>query len=509
MYLDPEPAAIHRRFVEVEGRLVHCRTAGSGPPLLLLHQSPTSSAEMASQIVHFAQDFTVIALDTPGYGWSDPLPLQQPEIADFAHAVVDFLDALEIERAGVYGTHTGAMIAAELAVNHSGRVTAVVLDGYVVLGADERADLLSHYFAAPEPQPDGSHWPWYWARIRDQMLFFPWYRKEPATRMRFDLPSAADLQPMLLDLLRAHDNGRPAYAAAFRYDSVGRAEQFIAPTWLLNYAADAIADHPARLARLAPVARREMLPDPQALLDRASALFARHAAACEVHWPEQPERCAMVELAGSQVRLSSGGAGEGVLLLHGPGASSRQCAGVKGRARRWLSLDLPGHGASGVQVPSADALVDALTAMIAEYDVRTVVGWGESAVFAEVLAAKVPGIGVVGIAPPAQPARWPDLTPVEHGGHLLAAWQTIRDGELFDPWDCPDLAHARDREFKLCPAELHARTVDLLGAAPGLTGWRALLDEARRLPRCAAPALSADASDLAAQITAQIVLVSR
>jgi len=273
MYLDIEPAGIKRRFLEVGGRIVHVRLAGSGAPLLLLHQSPTSSAEMASQILHFARDFSVIAPDTPGYGLSDSLPIDHPEMEDFARALAELLDALGVERAGVYGTHTGAMIAAEFARLFPHRTTAAILDGFVVLTDEERADLLQNYFVDVEPAPDGSHLAWYWSRIRDQTIFFPWYRKTRASRMRFDVPPAGMLQPYLLDLLGAAKLGTPAYAAAFRYPSHERAREFSAPTWLLNYPADAISHHPERLGLLPDMVRRELLPDAEALLQRATALL--------------------------------------------------------------------------------------------------------------------------------------------------------------------------------------------------------------------------------------------
>ena len=71
MYQSLENLSIERRFVTLTDRQVHYRISGDGPPLLLLHQSPTSSAEMATTIEYFADEFTVIAPDTPGFGLSD------------------------------------------------------------------------------------------------------------------------------------------------------------------------------------------------------------------------------------------------------------------------------------------------------------------------------------------------------------------------------------------------------------------------------------------------------
>ncbi len=98
-------ASITRHFVSVGTRRVHYTRAGDGPPVVLLHESPCSSKAMAVYQRVFAESFTAIAFDTPGFGLSDPLPFEQPEIADFADALAETLDALGIARAAVFGRH--------------------------------------------------------------------------------------------------------------------------------------------------------------------------------------------------------------------------------------------------------------------------------------------------------------------------------------------------------------------------------------------------------------------
>ena len=65
--------AIARGFLTLPGRQVHYRRAGSGPPVVLLHQSPKTSEELVPLIAVLAEHFTVFAPDTPGYGLSDPI----------------------------------------------------------------------------------------------------------------------------------------------------------------------------------------------------------------------------------------------------------------------------------------------------------------------------------------------------------------------------------------------------------------------------------------------------
>lgn len=124
---------ITRHFVDVGQRRVHYRRAGSGPPLLMVHQSPRSSAEYAALIAAWAPYFTIIAPDTPGFGQSDSLPgLERPEVEDFADAVVELLDALGLPQVGAYGFHSGAIILITAAKRHPERFTAVAANGYAV-----------------------------------------------------------------------------------------------------------------------------------------------------------------------------------------------------------------------------------------------------------------------------------------------------------------------------------------------------------------------------------------
>jgi pimeloyl-ACP methyl ester carboxylesterase len=87
---------------------------------------------------HFPDGLRLIAMDTPGFGASDP-PAGLPEdgLGYYAARVAGFLDALGLECVDVAGHHTGAMIAAELAAAEPRRVARLVLIGTVVLRTEE------------------------------------------------------------------------------------------------------------------------------------------------------------------------------------------------------------------------------------------------------------------------------------------------------------------------------------------------------------------------------------
>ena len=142
---------VEHRFVACGERRVMVRRAGSGPPVLLLHESPVSSAAFVPLIGSLAERFTVIAPDTPGYGGSDPLALHRPQIADYADALKETVDALGLERVALFGRHTGAAIAIAFSNRYPERVNGVVLEGCPAFTPEEMEELVASYLPPFRP----------------------------------------------------------------------------------------------------------------------------------------------------------------------------------------------------------------------------------------------------------------------------------------------------------------------------------------------------------------------
>ena len=119
---------IRKCFVDIPDGQVFYRAGGSGEPILFLHQSPMSSDEFLDILAILAKDYRVLAMDTMGYGNSDT-PSHEYEIVDFARSVINFLNALGIQKASIVGHHTGASIAAEVAAAYPERVDKLMLSG--------------------------------------------------------------------------------------------------------------------------------------------------------------------------------------------------------------------------------------------------------------------------------------------------------------------------------------------------------------------------------------------
>ena len=109
---------IYRRFLDIEDGQIHYREAGleNTVKVLMLHASPGSSKQLEPLIARLAENFHVFAPDTLGNGDSMAPLQEQPEIADYANVMIEFLDRLELNKVHLYGTHTGARIATYLAL---------------------------------------------------------------------------------------------------------------------------------------------------------------------------------------------------------------------------------------------------------------------------------------------------------------------------------------------------------------------------------------------------------
>ena len=269
---------IRRAFADLADGQVHYRHAGKpragALPLLMLHPSPGSSRQLEPLMTELSRTRRVLAPDTRGNGDSTPLPLAQPEIADYARATLAFMDAAGIERADLYGAHTGACIAAELSLLAPGRVGRLVIDGMGLYSAADQDELLAVY--APEVRPDlgGSHLLWAFMFCRDQFLFWPWFKREAAHLRNVGLPSAETLHAFSLEVLKSISTYHLAYRAAFRYPRRDRLPRITVPALVVCSPEDMPFPYLDEAASLVPGGSRRVIPDPRTPEGAAGAAAA-------------------------------------------------------------------------------------------------------------------------------------------------------------------------------------------------------------------------------------------
>ena len=240
------PDGCSRHFVDVAGREVHYLRAGSGPVAVLLPAFPWSAGSLAPLAEALAGEFTVVAMDLPGYGNSHAL-VGSPTLADYADAVAANLGALGIDRCHLYGRHTGAQVALEIGIRHPERVVNVVLDGLPLLEDAQREDLAERFCPRFDPSWDGAHLAAIWWWCREQSLFSPWYRPSAATRLDVDEPAPAVLQRRAVDVLRAGAGYDAGLRAAFAHSASRSLSRIDVPHTLVTAAGDLLTPHGARV----------------------------------------------------------------------------------------------------------------------------------------------------------------------------------------------------------------------------------------------------------------------
>ena len=231
---------MHRKgYVDGPYGQIHYRSAGDGTPLLLLHQSPSSSMMFGAVMAPLAErGVRVIAPDTPGFGLSD-VPPEPPDIEDYARALLTLFDGLAIDKAAVLGHHTGASIAVEMALAAPDRISRLVLNGPAVLSEDERAAWRQALRdnPAPEIKPDGSHFIDQWSK-----------------RAHFT-PGWTSLHAMHIGVLQMFIAGETewyGHRAAFAHDLGAAIKNVTQPTLILTNTGDDIYASAQKARELRP-----------------------------------------------------------------------------------------------------------------------------------------------------------------------------------------------------------------------------------------------------------------
>ncbi len=242
------PDRIYRRFADLPHGQIHYREAGSGkgPVVLLLHASPGSSRQLERLIAALAVDHHVIAPDTPGNG--DSTAIEVGAITHLASAILTFVEAIDLPPAHVYGMHTGAAIATELALLAPERVTSLALEGITQLDPDTQARFLQDYAPDFIPDLDGGYLARAFQFCRDQFLFFPWFDRSPGSSRGGGLPPAADLGALVLEVVKAGASYAGNYHAAFRWEAAARLAAVSCPMLVMASTADPLHDMTQNMA---------------------------------------------------------------------------------------------------------------------------------------------------------------------------------------------------------------------------------------------------------------------
>ncbi len=98
------------------------------PTLLLLHGFPSSSHQFRELIPLLADKFHLIAPDLPGFGFTE-VPADRHYLYTFdglAKTLIDFVDALDLQRFAIYVFDYGAPTGLRLAVHYPQRISGFI-----------------------------------------------------------------------------------------------------------------------------------------------------------------------------------------------------------------------------------------------------------------------------------------------------------------------------------------------------------------------------------------------
>jgi pimeloyl-ACP methyl ester carboxylesterase len=520
---------IERRFISVEGRRVHYRKMGKGPPAVMLHASPANSTMVLAEMAAAAPHFTCYAFDTPGFGQSDPLAGDSLTVADLAAATAASMAALGLPACPVFGTHTGAAVALELGVGWPERVSGLVLDGLPAFTDTEIATLFQDYFVSFQADPLGAHFTSIWVRFRDQFTWFPWTSRHVNRLNAIDRPTPEDIQYWVMMYNDCRKTYMPAYRAACFYGKAAlrAVEALTLPAVFMATEEDMLFGHLDRLPSLRPLQR---------ILRLGQDVRAKHAAIVEClrAMPSGPDKATatptrpvgtnpavqFIDTPSGQifVRCYGDPVNPAVMLLHDAPGTGLSLEGVAGSisADAYVILpDLPGTGNS--DAPTADhqilqAGAIALSAIADRLGLESYIiaalGCG-CAVAAQASELDDPRVTAILLEDVPQPnekvarAIAPEITLSPEGSHWLKAWLMLRDAQIYQPWFDGSIASQRDTQGNFDADWLHDQTFALMKsrATYHLLPRAAYgFDSASALSRASAPVSHAAQGGLAALI---------
>lgn len=213
--------SVRKAYVDGPYGQIHLRATPPVPgkvPLVCLHATAYSSQSFLPLMAAYGGRRQLIAIDAPGYGESDP-PHAPIGMAGYAEAIGAAVRGLVDGPVAVLGYHTGAYVAAELAITRPELIDRLVLIGVPYFQAINfalwRAKLAARHELGAELDQFRERWAYLVA----------------------DRHSSLSLERAFsnfVDELKAWPNGWWAHEAMFDYDSDARLPLVRRPALVLN-----------------------------------------------------------------------------------------------------------------------------------------------------------------------------------------------------------------------------------------------------------------------------------
>ena len=442
---------IYRKFVDVDGRLVHYWLSGKGKPIILLHASPQDGSFVLEPFHELTRNFQLIAIDTAGFGLSEPLAIKNPKAIDFANATITTLQKLKINQYILYGTHTGAHIALEVAISSS-KVKYLIIDGISFYNSAEKKELLKKYAPKFTPHYSGGHLVKAWHHTRDQTLYYPWFNK--TKRIKRKLPSSSYLHKVVIAKLRADIDYIKGYRAAFSHNTKVAFKKLKTKTLLYSRSDDVLEKHVNRINKFNPNINIINLNNRNELIESIKNKFSRIKINNYYNKSIQPTSSRYIVVNGSQqlVRIFGEDKKNPIILLHGIGGNSLSNISLQkflSKNRKVISFDIPGNGFSDniKYKTKISSYSKNLILILNRLKLKKIslIAFDASASLAINTLNSYPSIfeSLILIKPIILKKNqkknfvnnfFPNLKPNNDGTQLNTAWNFLMDSKLFWPW---------------------------------------------------------------------------
>jgi pimeloyl-ACP methyl ester carboxylesterase len=246
---------MRRGFVELDHGQMFYREAGSGRPIVLVHQILRTSLDYRRVMERLSKRYRVIAVDLMGCGDSDPPP-DRYTFEDHGAAVASAIAALGLEDVVIAGHHGGGNIAMEAAVREPARIAKVVMSGPGwIPDPATRAEYLAKArgLADPAYRPDGSHLLAIWKEGLETNWGLP--------RLPPDDPEI--VTEFFLEQIKTGERRFQPYVSLFEYDAPERMPLLRKPTLVLYASNDVWMCRGERdIARIVPDIRLQEIEGP-------------------------------------------------------------------------------------------------------------------------------------------------------------------------------------------------------------------------------------------------------
>ena len=149
---------IKKGYVDTKNGQIHYYQAGEnkGNPIIFIHQNVSGGKMYEKTLALLGKKNWCIALDLPGFGESfEPPPFTS--ISSLTRYTIEFIDALGIDKFHVFGNHTGAGMAAEIASLLSNRVLSCMMIGALLLTEEQAVSFREEFSGSVGPSHNAEY----------------------------------------------------------------------------------------------------------------------------------------------------------------------------------------------------------------------------------------------------------------------------------------------------------------------------------------------------------------